>query len=253
MYNYSYSRNKSNIYRDKSVQCGCHPIESQRRLEICINSFIDELNFYNFDLVISLFKKVSQDNSLQVDYIDQSSYNLIVNGSDQELIKLEKLFTSGDLEEFLKNIKTEYFSQVIIESVRFREDIEVIKKCQLIQKLRMEEIDKNRLIKDYLTGVDLSGANLQGINLSWANLSKANLSGCNLSYTDLSWANLSYANLSNCNLNNAILQRSCLNKTKLTNVDFNDANVINARFADNQGINDELKNTLIQRGAFFDN
>ncbi|WP_157134111.1 hypothetical protein WH8501_22180 [Crocosphaera watsonii WH 8501] len=40
---------------------------------------------------------------------------------------------------------------------------------------------------------------------------------------------------------------------KLTNVDFNDANVINARFADNQGINDELKNTLIQRGAFFDN
>ena len=323
MYNYSYSRNKSNIYRDKSVQCGCHPIESQRRLEICINSFIDELNFYNFDLVISLFKKVSEDNSLQVDYIDQSSYNLIVNGSDQELIKLEKLFTSGDLEEFLKNIKTEYFSQVIIESVRFREDIEVIKKCQLIQKLRMEEIDKNRLIKDYLTGVDLSGANLQGINLSWANLSnidlqganltganlngvnlnksnlnetyliqvslvgadiieanlmgsdltksvlmgtnlssanlsgvnlsKANLSGCNLSYTDLSWANLSYANLSNCNLNNAILQRSCLNKTKLTNVDFYDANVINARFADNQGINDELKNTLIQRGAFFDN
>ncbi|MDJ0729311.1 MAG: pentapeptide repeat-containing protein [Crocosphaera sp.] len=321
MYNYSYSGKNRDISGNKSVDYDYHPIESKGRLEVSVKSLIDEINFHNFDLIVSFLQEVSKDKSIQVDYIDQSTANLIFNGSSQGLKKLEDLFTSGDLQELLKKIKFEDFSEFTLKSVRFIEDVEVLEKCQLIQKLRTQGIDKSKLIKDYLSGVNLSGANLKGVNLSWANLSKidlqganltgtnlsgvnlnksnlsdsylikislvgadlieanlmgadltqsvlmgtnlshanlsgvnlseANLSDCNLSYTNLSWANLNCANLSNCNLHKAILKRSHLHKANLTEVNFNDADVIKAKFADNQGISDEQKNNLIQRGAFF--
>ncbi len=321
MYSDGYSGNKSNISGNKSVDYHRHPIESQKRLEISVKSLIYEINFHNFELIISLFKKVSEDDFIQLDYIDQSSYNLIVNGSDKGLKKLENLFISGDLQESLKNINSEYFSQVIIENIQFIEDIKAIEKCQLIKQIREQKIDKSRLINNDLTGVFLSGANLKGVNLSWANLSnidlqganlteanlngvnlnksnlsdaylikislfgadlieanligsdltksvlmgsnlskanfsgvnlcQANLTGCDLSYTDLSWANLTCANLSNCNFYQAILKRSHLHKANLTNANFDRADVINAKLADNQGISDEQKNNLIQRGASY--
>ncbi|MEL4896771.1 pentapeptide repeat-containing protein [Crocosphaera sp. Alani8] len=306
---------------DKSVDHHPSPINVNKPLQVSLKSLRYEINFHNFELIVSFFRKVSEDNLIQVDYIDQSSFNLILNGSEQGLRKLEKLFRAGTLEKSIKKIKSEYFSQIIIENLCFVEDVEVIKKCQIIQETRVQGIDKNKLIKEYLSGVDLSGANLQGINLSWSNLSninlqganltganlsgvnlnqsnliesyltevslvgadlieanlmgaeltksvligtdlshadlsgcnlsKANLSDCNLSYTNLSWANMSSTNLSNCKFNNAILQRSHLDKANLTNVNFNDVDVTNAKFADNKGISDEQKNTLIQRGASF--
>ena len=297
-------------------------MEQKIRLEVSFKSSIDEIDFHNVDLIISLLQEVSEDNSIQVDYIDQETFNLILNGSNQALKIIKDLFTSGDLQKLVKKMKSDCLSQVFVESVGFVEDRKVIKKCQLIKKIRDKIIDNNQLIQDHLSGVNLSGANLNDVKLNWANLSKidlqganltrtnltgvnlnqsnlsdaylievslvgadlieanlmgadltksvlmgtnlssanlsgvnlrqANLSGCDLSYTDLSWANLSGANLSNCNFDHAILKRTHLHKANLTDVNFNDTDVINAKFADNQGINDEQKNNLIERGASFD-
>ncbi|MDJ0662403.1 MAG: pentapeptide repeat-containing protein [Crocosphaera sp.] len=216
MCNYGYSRNNSNISGNKFLDYHSSLKEGKIRLEVSVNSLIDEINFHNVELIISLLKKVSEDNSLQLDYIDQSNYNLIVNGSEQGVRKLDNLLTSGDLQELLKNIKSEYFSQVIVESIRFIEDVEVIKKCQLIQKVRVQATDKNKLIKDYLSDVDLSGANLQGVNLSWANLSKINLQG----------ANLIDANLNGVNLNKSNLNETYLIQVSLVGVDLIEANLM---------------------------
>jgi uncharacterized protein YjbI with pentapeptide repeats len=68
-----------------------------------------------------------------------------------------------------------------------------------------------------LIGADLSGANLSG----------ADLSGADLIRSDLNWANLSGSDLSGANVNNA-------------------------RFGDNAGISDDLKEALIDKGAIFE-
>ncbi len=127
------------------------------------------------------------------------------------------------------------------------------------------------LIHAELKNADLSRAKLSGANLSGADLSRAKLSGANLSgadlrdtdlrnadlsrakrnqlltYTNLSGANLSGANLSGANLSSAFLIRADLSNTELEN-----ANVNNTIFRDNQGISDQLKQNLIERGAKFD-
>ncbi|MEL4898597.1 pentapeptide repeat-containing protein [Crocosphaera sp. Alani8] len=203
---------------DNSVDHHASPIDSKKPLEVSLKTLRYEINFHNFEPVISLFRKVSEDNLIQVDYIDQSSYNLIINGSDQGLKKLEKLFRSGNLEKSIKKIKSEYFSQIIIDNICFIEDVKVIKKCQLIQQIRVRVIDRNQLIKDYLSGFNLSGANLQGINLSWSNLSKIDLQG----------ANLTMANLSGVNLNQSNLIESYLTQVSLVGADLIEANLMGA-------------------------
>ncbi|MGK7940824.1 MAG: hypothetical protein AB4062_11880, partial [Crocosphaera sp.] len=131
MYNDNYSVKNHNLFGKSYIDYNRHLIQNKRRLELSFKSSIDEINFHNFDQIISVLKELSEDHSIQVDYIDQSSSNFILNGSDQGLKQLETLFTSGELQELLNKIKSEDFFEVIIENICFVEDEKIIKKCQL--------------------------------------------------------------------------------------------------------------------------
>jgi len=115
-----------------------------------------------------------------------------------------------------------------------------------------------------LSGIDLSNCNLEYINLRGAvitdtdlsdsNLSHAKLSGADLSGAYLENANLSYADfhaasLALVNLIGANLTGANLTETNLTNTNFSSANLENTIFANNQGISDSLKASLLTRGA----
>jgi uncharacterized protein YjbI with pentapeptide repeats len=98
-----------------------------------------------------------------------------------------------------------------------------------------------------LSRADLSSANLKGEYLGNANLSGANLSSANLSGADLSGADLSHAYLRTADLSGAYLKTA-----NLTYADLSSANVNNTQFDRNAGISDVMKQSLIVRGAIFD-
>jgi uncharacterized protein YjbI with pentapeptide repeats len=97
-----------------------------------------------------------------------------------------------------------------------------------------------------LIRVNLGGADLSGANLAYAKLNHANLIRANLSFANLWIANLSCANLSGANLSGADLRGADLRGADLSN-----AEVENTQFGNNEGIDKELKNDLIDRGAKF--
>ncbi|WP_013320362.1 pentapeptide repeat-containing protein [Gloeothece verrucosa] len=82
-----------------------------------------------------------------------------------------------------------------------------------------------------LTGVDLSGAYLGNANLSYSNLHKSSLALANLIGADLRGANLKEANLSQANLSGAKVEA--------------------ALFAENLGMTEEMKESLLARGAII--
>ncbi|NEQ77761.1 MAG: pentapeptide repeat-containing protein [Okeania sp. SIO2C9] len=119
------------------------------------------------------------------------------------------------------------------------------------------------LRKAILNGADLrkailSGAILSGAYLTRAILSGAYLSGAYLEETDLSGADLTEADLSGAYLrkailNGAILRGAYLTRAILSGAKLENSKVINAKFSSNsQGINEQLKQDLIQQGAIFE-
>ena len=133
-----------------------------------------------------------------------------------------------------------------------------------------------------LNGADLSGtklisanlkdSNLYNADLIIANLSSANLSSANLSFAKLISAKLFSANLEGAKLFSANLEGAKIRgKANLINVDLRNANlsranleganleganligtiVDQARFGNNLGIDDQLRQDLIKRGAIF--
>ncbi len=153
--------------------------------------------------------------------------------------------------------------------------------------LRQANFTKTRLHGANLINADLSeanllnanlrGANLMGANLSYANLDcsylietkfnrtklcHAILSGAKLTLADLSDANLSHANLicadltrsnlSNADLSNADLRSATLILSNLSGANLNGAEVNDARFGNNSGISESMRQDLIDRGAIFD-
>ena len=98
-----------------------------------------------------------------------------------------------------------------------------------------------------LTDADLSEASLSHAKLSGADLSGAYLENANLSYTDLHRASLAIANLIAADLSGANLTDANLSNANLTS-----AKVSPARFGHNPGISEEMKLSLIERGAIFE-
>ncbi|MDF5726607.1 MAG: pentapeptide repeat-containing protein [Rhizonema sp. PD38] len=92
----------------------------------------------------------------------------------------------------------------------------------------------------------LSGANLRDAFLRNANLSVANLSGADLRSADLRGAILSGAILSGANLSSAILSSAILRGAILRG-----AIVENARFGFNEGLSQDMKVDLEERGGNF--
>jgi uncharacterized protein YjbI with pentapeptide repeats len=95
-----------------------------------------------------------------------------------------------------------------------------------------------------LTDVDLSEANLSHAKLSGADLSGAFLENANLSYADLHCASLALVNLIGVNLTGAVLT-----ETNLTNANLSGAILDGVTFGGNQGISEELRSTLLAKGA----
>lgn len=118
----------------------------------------------------------------------------------------------------------------------------------------LDEIDLSNanLCRTNLRGVqlcdaELTDANLSGANLGGADLSGADLGNANLSDSDLHKASLALANLSGANLSNANLREA-----NLSNTNFSGAKLKEAKFGNNAGITEEIKATLIQKGAIFE-
>ncbi|MEZ2317847.1 MAG: pentapeptide repeat-containing protein [Microcoleus sp.] len=107
--------------------------------------------------------------------------------------------------------------------------------------LSFANLSNAKLTNVKLCRADLRGADLRNALLMDANLSFADLSDADLSDADLINADLSTANLSNANLHNA----------NLTSTNLNTAQVENARFGKNAGLDEEAKYELEKRGAIF--
>lgn len=113
-----------------------------------------------------------------------------------------------------------------------------------------------------LSNVDLSDANLRGADLTDAELSEANLSDTKLGGADLSGADLGSANLRNADLHKASLALSNLSGADLTYANLRDTNlsqtnlngvhVEGAIFSHNTGLSDDVKATLVEKGAIVD-
>jgi len=112
-----------------------------------------------------------------------------------------------------------------------------------------------------LSGANLSGANLRGAELNDADLSDANLqrtnlkgadlSGAYLGNADLRHANLSRASLALANLGGANLSGANLQETNLSNANLSNTEVAKAQLGGNPGLSEEIKQSLLQRGALF--
>jgi hypothetical protein len=83
----------------------------------------------------------------------------------------------------------------------------------------------------YLNYANLSYADLSGANLHGANLSEAHLNEANLTKANLDEANLTYAYLTGANLSSTLLAGTTFSRTKVAQVDFTDASLGYAFFA----------------------
>ncbi len=108
-----------------------------------------------------------------------------------------------------------------------------------------------------LSGAYLSDAQLTGANFHRASLALANLSGANLINADFTDANLNKANLSNtqltgANFTGAELTSAGILFADLTAVIFEGAKVDQARFKDNPGLTETVREKLLAGGAIFE-
>ncbi|NEO85539.1 MAG: pentapeptide repeat-containing protein [Spirulina sp. SIO3F2] len=220
--------------------------------------------------------KLQGSRTLKLAYYEKGSIKLFLTGSEEDITRLRSLITSGELRELQGH-------QVL--GVR-PPDKKEQEKINIIQRIRSGEIDKAKLMEvdlrganlieadlkganlmeadlrgAYLTGANLKGANLREANLMEAYLKEANLRGnlmranlreANLMEVDLMRANLREANLKEAylkgaNLMGADLIGACLIGAYLTKADVN-----NAHFWNNRGINLEQKSDLQKRGAIFE-
>lgn len=114
-----------------------------------------------------------------------------------------------------------------------------------------------------LTGANLSGSDLSHCNLNGTNLQDARLYGASLKYATLcgtrlhnaklSGADLCNADLTGAELVGADLRRCNFKNAKFSNTDLSDANVQGADFSGSNGLTEEAKRELKNRGAIFKN
>jgi uncharacterized protein YjbI with pentapeptide repeats/DNA-binding Xre family transcriptional regulator len=261
----------------KQEQNSYHQTTEEKKVPFSIIGSVDQKDIVKLKIAIKLLRKLTGDDLIGVIGIEEGSIKLTLKGSQAGLERLEQLFQSGALTKIFEqelNITVEDVSFIDAQSSDNYQQSQTNKKKQLVftiagdvnqadinilkdalidtseneEKSRLiEEIKTQGAVKRNLSGVDLSGANLSGADLSDADLSGANLSDAVLYGANLSGANISDANLSDANLSDADLSDANLGGTNLS-----DANVKNARFADNLGISESLKQDLKARGAIFE-
>ena len=122
------------------------------------------------------------------------------------------------------------------------------------------------LLATNLSSIDFNGANLYRVNLRGADLTDADLSDTNLKGAKLSGADLSGAYLENADLGETDFHRASLALANLIGADLSGANLIEANlsnanlssakvektlFGNNIGLSEQIKLSLIERGAIF--
>lgn len=115
--------------------------------------------------------------------------------------------------------------------------------------LRGIDLNRANLKQANLRGVDLSDADLSEANLSYVNLSGADLSGAYLENADLSHGNLHNTSLVVANLIGANLSQANLQGANLTNANLSLAKVAGAKWGENKGLSEQMKQSLIEGGA----
>jgi uncharacterized protein YjbI with pentapeptide repeats len=129
--------------------------------------------------------------------------------------------------------------------------------CKLSRfNLSGADLDRADLSRADLSFANLSNAKLTNVKLCRADLSDADLRNAllmdaDLSFADLSFADLSGADLINADLSNANLSKANLHNANLTATNLNTAQVENARFGKNAGLDEKAKSELEKRGAIF--
>ncbi len=185
--------------------------------------------------------------SLTIYDIDEGSIKLFLNGTQEDLEKLENAFKSGELKDIF---------DIPIEDVNFVEDSKHKLALTITGDISYTDIAK---LKSALTGVEEKEILVQKIrnegkilNLANANLSDANLSGIYLIAAKLQNANLQNANLSRANLQNANLSRANLQNANLQNANLSRANLSNANLSDANLNGTYLGNTTINKKTILD-
>ncbi|MEM7579089.1 MAG: pentapeptide repeat-containing protein [Cyanobacteria bacterium P01_A01_bin.80] len=162
----------------------------------------------NLGFIQSILQEYSG-NTIRIIDIKPGSIKLFIEGSQEDIQKLQEQIESGKLKEVdglpVKDIK------ILGES--FLDNESNVEKWSLVREIRRQGAKGLNLI-----GVDLSDADLSGVDFRGADLNDADLSGADLSDADLSDADLSGADLSDADLSDADLSGA-----DLSGADLNDA------------------------------
>ena len=205
--------------------------------------------------LIECLKLLKELFDVKVKDIEKGSIKFILEGSEERLDDIVKLFRSGVLTALLKqrfNLEIEDAKFINSDSSEDYQknqsqkllaftvagdanqaDIDILKAALIDTSDDDENVkneEKSRLIKE-IRNQGAEGLNLSGANLSDADLSDANLRGANLSDANLRGANLSGANLSSANLSDANLIRSYLRGANLIRANLRGANLIRANLS----------------------
>ena len=131
----------------------------------------------NFNILQSILREYSGD-TIKINDIQEGSIKLTIEGSQEDIEKLQELIESGKLDE-LDGFPVESI-QILGESSDESENNQAIDKWSLASQIVSKEIENRDL-----RGVDLSDTYLIGADLSGVDLSGADLSGAELSDTNL--------------------------------------------------------------------
>ncbi len=217
-----------NLHSAKTEQPEQDRLELNR--ELSIKQVIKLLEAFEDDLE----KRYQVD--IKIIGIDKGSIKLTLDGSQEDIERLDTLFKAGELKEVLGipvedvRIVTESDNRQLVFTVAGDIDSEVLAqlKAEIAEKRLVEKIRMAWVVGQNLSGTDLSGVNLSGVILSGAILSRANLSRANLRGTDLRWAYLSKADLSKADLSGSNLSETDLSEANLSETNLTEANLSKA-------------------------
>ncbi|MGB3514053.1 MAG: pentapeptide repeat-containing protein [Microcoleaceae cyanobacterium] len=192
-----------------------------------------------------------------ISYTDVAKLKAEVTGVDEKELLIQKIRTNGGKKKLNlsgANLSGANLSGANLSTADLIKVYLTLSRADLIRA----NLSKANLIRAKLSGANLIGANLSKANLSGGILSRANLIGAILSGADLRGAILrgailSGANLSGANLSGADLNGADLSTANLSEAELRDSKVINTKFSSNSpGMNEQLKQDLIQQGAIFE-
>ena len=211
---------------------------TKRLLEITIR---DQFEDINLAALLQIQQELGQKLSdIQLNLIDTNpgSIQLIFEGSEEDLERLQGLFQSGELTEIsgrtIENVK-------FIDSENREQELRNKLNAQnkLIQEIRSQNVEGRNLEKTnfklgHLKGIFLRQAYLNGSDLRVCDLSGSDLSGSDLSGSDLSGSDLTEAYLYHANLSGADLIRANLSGANLTGAYFYRANLSDANLRNSE-------------------